>query len=179
MIALEPSATGAVALLLRRSARRACRRVAIIRNGVVAIDRVTIAPNRLAASGEISSAFCAWANRTKPNSPPWLSSSPRASAGRHAILNAIAEAHDHRRLDRDQRRGHADHEKGPLGDGVEIEHHADGEEEEAEQDRAERLDVGLELVPVGRVGEHHAGDERAQARSTGRASPSPRRWRSP
>ena len=52
--------------------------------------------------------------------------------------------------------------KRPLGDRAEIEHHADREEEQAEQDRAERLDVGLELVPVGRIGEHHAGDERAE-----------------
>ena len=45
---------------------------------------------------------------------------------------------------------------------VQIEHHADGDEEQAEQDRAERLDIRLELVPIGRVGEHHAGDERAE-----------------
>ena len=69
--------------------------------------------------------------------------------------------------------------KRPLGDRVEIEHHADGEEEQAEQDRAERLDVGLELVPVGRIGEHHARRRTRRARSRGRASPSPRRWRSP
>ena len=50
--------------------------VSRIRNGVVAIDRVTTAPNRDAASGVISRAAVAWANRTKPNSPAWLSSRP-------------------------------------------------------------------------------------------------------
>ena len=72
---------------------------------------------------------------------------------------------------------HQDDEERPLGDHAKVQHHADGEEEQAEQDRAERLDVRLQLVPVGRVGEHHAGDERAQARSTGRAAPSAPRWR--
>ena len=35
-------------------------------------------------------------------------------------------------------------------------------EEDMPSRRAGRLDVGLQLVPVGRVGEHHAGDKRAQ-----------------
>ena len=43
-----------------------------------------------------------------------------------------------------------------------VEQHPDGEEEQAEQDRAERLDVALDLVPVGRFGQHHAGDESAE-----------------
>ena len=51
---------------------------------------------------------------------------------------------------------------GRCGDQLQIEQHPDREEEQPEQDRAERLDVGLELVPVGQFGEHHAGDERAQ-----------------
>ena len=66
---------------------------------------------------------------------------------------------------------------GRVGDRAEIEHHADGDEEQAEQDRAERVDVGLELVPVGRIGEHHAGDEGAQRGREVRAPPSPPRWR--
>ena len=35
------------------------------------------------------------------------------------------------------------------------------DEEEAEQEAAERLDVGLELVAEGRIRQHQAGDERA------------------
>ena len=45
---------------------------------------------------------------------------------------------------------------------AEVEQHSDREEEQAEQDRAERLDVAFELVAVGRFGEHHAGDEGAE-----------------
>jgi hypothetical protein len=62
--------------------------VAIIRNGVLAIETVTIAPNRLAASGATSSAFCACVNSTKPNSPPWLSSRPSAIAPRQVMRKA-------------------------------------------------------------------------------------------
>ncbi len=52
---------------------------------MVAIDSVTIAANTLAASSVISRAFCACANSTKPNSPPWLSSRPSASAPRQVM----------------------------------------------------------------------------------------------
>ncbi len=51
-----------------------------------------------------------------------------------------------------------------LGDQAQVERHADGGEEEAEQQPFEGSDVGLELVAVGGVGEQHAGDERAQRR---------------
>jgi hypothetical protein len=74
----------------------------------------------------------------------------------------LGEAEQQRRLHRDQGGRHADHEEGPVGDGAQVQHHADGDEEQPEQDRAERLDVELELVPVGRIGEHHAGDEGAE-----------------
>src|SRR3546814_5970173 len=43
-----------------------------------------------------------------------------------------------------------------------IEHHADRKEEESEQDQAKGFDVGLDLVPIGRIGEHHPGDERSE-----------------
>ena len=48
-----------------------------------------------------------------------------------------------------------------VDDDAELERQADGHEEQAEQDAAERLDVGFELVPVGGFGEHDAGDEGA------------------
>ena len=62
---------------------------------------------------------------------------------------------------------------GRVGDHAEVEQHPDREEEQAEQDRAERLDVAFELMPVGRFGEHHAGDESAERRPTSAASASP------
>ena len=43
-----------------------------------------------------------------------------------------------------------------------VDRHADAHEEQREQQAAERLDVGFELVAVGRFGEQHAGEERAE-----------------
>ena len=45
---------------------------------------------------------------------------------------------------------------------------ADRDEEQPEQQALERLDVALELVAVLAVGEHHAGEERAERRATAR-----------
>ncbi len=62
-------------------------------------------------------------------------------------------------------RHEADHggdDHGPgLADKGEIERHADAEEEEAEQQAAEGLDVGFQLVAEARFGEEHAGEEGA------------------
>ena len=55
-----------------------------------------------------------------------------------------------------------EHQQRPGGDDRQVEHHADRHEEQAEQDRAERLDVAFQLVPVRRFGQHDAGDERAE-----------------
>ncbi len=148
----------AAALFTRLRASRSMR----IRNGVVAIDRVTTAPNNDAASGMINCAAVAWANRTKPNSPAWLSSRPRRRLRAQLLPNASARPAISNDLDGDHRHRNADHEQGLRGDQAQVEQHPDRQEEQAEQDRAERLDVAFKLVPVGRFGEHHAGDEGAQ-----------------
>jgi hypothetical protein len=44
----------------------------------------------------------------------------------------------------------------------EVEHHADGDEEQAEQDVAEGPDVGFDVVAIHRLGNQHAADEGAQ-----------------
>ena len=51
---------------------------------------------------------------------------------------------------------------GLAADQPEVDLRADRDEEQAEQQPLERLDVGLELVAVLAVGEHHAGEERAE-----------------
>ena len=43
-----------------------------------------------------------------------------------------------------------------------VDGHADAHEEQREQQAAERLDVGFELVAIGRFREQHAGEERAE-----------------
>ncbi len=45
---------------------------------------------------------------------------------------------------------------------LDVQHHADGDEEEAEQDVAKRADVGFDMVAVGSFGNKHAADEGAQ-----------------
>ena len=45
---------------------------------------------------------------------------------------------------------------------ADVHRHAHGDEKQAEQQPLERLDVELELVPVLAIGEHHAGEERAE-----------------
>ena len=133
-----------------------------IRNGVVAIDRVTTAPNSDAASGVISCAAVAIANSTKPNSPAWLSSRPRRMASCQVQLKRRLRMVIRSVLVTITPTAIPITNSGRFGDQLQVEQHPDREEEQAEQDRAEGLDVGLELVPVGRFGEHHAGDERAQ-----------------
>ena len=78
---------------------------------------------------------------------------------------------EHARDDVDAERLHhhvgddADGDQLPVrGHHTQVERHADGEEEQAEQDAAERLDVGFELVAEGRI--------RTAARRRGRR-PSP------
>ena len=48
------------------------------------------------------------------------------------------------------------------GDDPQVEHHADGDEEQAEQDVAERLDVLLDLVAILGLRDQHAREECAQ-----------------
>ena len=47
----------------------------------------------------------------------------------------------------DQGDGKAQHNPRLRGDDIQIEQHAHGKEEQTEQDRAERVDVGLQLMP--------------------------------
>ena len=108
------------------------------------------------------------ATSTRPNSPACASASPLRSAvpgvaprrrDRPATIASFADQrHDEHHRDQPGLRRH---------DG-EVELHADGDEEEAEQHLAERLDVLLDLVAVLRLGDQHAGDERAEReRQTG------------
>ena len=84
------------------------------------------------------------------------------SASRWRDAEQARDAVDADRLHRheadDQRRGSSGQSRAIS---AEVERHADAEEEQAEQQPAERLDVGLELVAEGRFGEEHAGEEGA------------------
>ena len=79
-----------------------------------------------------------------------------------AYLKSRATSVDADRLDRheDRRRGD-DRAPRPRAISDEVERHADAEEEQAEQEAAEGLDVRLELMAEARFGEEHAGEEGA------------------
>ncbi len=68
----------------------------------------------------------------------------------------------HRELDADESGDEQQQQARMAGDLAEVYRHADGDEEEAEQQALERLDVGLQRAPVLGTREQHAGDERAE-----------------
>ena len=63
------------------------------------------------------------------------------------------------RLHRDHRRRQPDHRQRLRGHHPQVEQHSDRHEEQAEQDRAERLDIAFQFVAIGALGQHHARDE--------------------
>ena len=69
---------------------------------------------------------------------------------------------ERRCLDEQEADDDAGDRPGLAQDHREIDAHADGDEEEAEQEALERLDVGLELAPVFAFREQHAGEEGAE-----------------
>ena len=74
----------------------------------------------------------------------------------------LAECEQHERFDREQ----TDHDQadrdGLLFDQMQIERDADTDEEQAEQQAFERLDLRFDLVAEFRIGEKHAGEKRAE-----------------
>jgi hypothetical protein len=116
-----------------------------------------IAASRASSSPTASAA----AKRTKANSPPCAKSVARSAGlgagcsegARHGVGAQRLEDHGH---------GHPDQHALPfLGDDRQVERHSHAQEEQPEQQAAERLDVGLELVAEGGFRQQHSGHERA------------------
>ena len=102
-------------------------------------------------------------NTTKANSPPCESKrgeqpalaaarcrAPRGERAEHAPLSDSEAEHQRH----DQQR--------PVREQAEVDRHADRDEEQAQQQALERLDVGLQRVAILGAREQHAGQERAQ-----------------
>ena len=103
-------------------------------------------------------------NSTKANSPPRgerdaKRRAPSAAAARRA--RPMSEQDQHLDARAAQRRARA-RPAARVAAAPRLRRHADGDEEQAEQQALERLDVGLELVAVLGVGEQHAGEEGAE-----------------
>ena len=69
---------------------------------------------------------------------------------------------EHQGLGRHQAKRQSNQQKRLLYDQAQIDRHADGDEEQAQQQALERLDVGFQFVAVFRIGQQHAGEKRAQ-----------------
>src|SRR3546814_9742138 len=85
-----------------------------------------------------------------------------AERGLPALAERLDDQRQHGDLYRHQPKRQREDEQRTLQYRTHIEHHADRKEEESEQDQAKGFDVGLDLVPIGRIGEHHPGDESAE-----------------
>ena len=96
---------------------------------------------------------------TNPNSPPCASR--MMNTGRSGTGNGIRRAIVHSTpalTQQEPEHDGGDHER-PVQHDREVDRHADGDEEEAEQQALERFDVGLEFAPVFALGKQHAGEE--------------------
>ena len=65
-------------------------------------------------------------------------------------------------LEHGQDDGGAEDQRGIVAHDVHVDGHADAHEEQRQQEAAERLDIGFELVPVVGFGEQDAGQEGAE-----------------
>ena len=76
-----------------------------------------------------------------------------------------ADAEQQRELDRQQGRHARGDQFGLRHHRVQVDVHADGDEEQAQQQALERVDLRFQLVAEFGIGQQHAGQERAQARA--------------
>ena len=131
-------------------------------SGPSSIDSATAPISSEAVSGGSTRAPAAAWNTTKANSPPCASS--RVNTGRSCTGMPIAarDAPDHHGLERHETQHDQRHEPGRLEQHAEVDAHAHGDEEQAQQQALEGLDVGFQLAPVFAFRQQHAGQEGAQ-----------------
>ena len=117
---------------------------------------------KLARRASIKPAAVAMPMLTKANSPPGPSSMPVSIATGQDSRNSRPSPHQHHALTAIN----ADHAAGEpqrlAQQLAEIDLHADGEKENAEQQALERLDRRLDGLAVFGFGEQQAGDESAE-----------------
>jgi hypothetical protein len=82
--------------------------------------------------------------------------------GAAAVAEGPGDRVEQRRLQRHHCQRQPQHEHGRAHEQAEVHRHADGDEEQPEQQPLEGLDVDFQFMAVFRVGEHHAGEERTQ-----------------
>ena len=115
-----------------------------------------------AQSADSTPAMRAAPNTTNANSPPCASSVANSQRCRDVTPIARATTHSVTSFSTSSPASSAAIVPGRASQQAEVDRHADGDEEEAEQQALERLDVGLERVAVLGAREQHAGEERAE-----------------
>jgi hypothetical protein len=94
--------------------------------------------------------------------PTALSPSAELHRAGHRPAEGARRERDQHRLERDQR-DNKDENRRPVGQQhAPVQRHADGDEEEAEQQGAKRPRLGLDHVPIGRLGDDHPTQEGAE-----------------
>ncbi|MCY1239068.1 hypothetical protein D9M72_518410 [compost metagenome] len=89
---------------------------------------------------------------------------PQPGADGHPLARAEdpRQHRDQHQLEQHRHYQQRQHQPHVVQHHADIEQHADGDEEQPQQHVAERLDVFFHLVTVRRLGDQHAGHERAQ-----------------
>ena len=152
------------------------RDTAITSSGVSAIDRPTAATSRSRMASSSSPALIASPNTTKANSPPSASTAASCSDSRVAqAAGTPADREQQHELDRHEAPPRCAGDQPGLGQhALQVDAHAHGHEEQAQQQALERIDLRFEFVAEFRIGQQHAGEERAQARRQARRPASAR-----
>ena len=104
----------------------------------------------------------------KANSPPGPSSAEVSMVAGQGTRNRRSSTDEHARLDGDETEQPEQDRQRVVPQVGDVEAHADGEEEHAEQQPLEGFDRRLDGAVILGLGEQQAGDEGAEAPSTGR-----------
>ena len=141
------------------------------RDGIASIDSAARRHELLGLPGSMSSSRRASVKTTNANSPAPARRNAVSTATGVRTAKARGTLKSGRRLDDEQCDERSEDGEERRGENGQVERHADGHEEEAEQQSLERLDVDLELMAVLALAEQQAGEERAQRRRQARPPP--------
>ena len=105
---------------------------------------------------------------SRPNSPPWA----RMTATRSAIVAGRRSTSPTTKVTRPLPKRRTMHQSedraGRNNDQSQVDRHAHGDEEQADEDVAERAQIVFDAMPEVAAADHHAGDERADRQGEAR-----------
>ena len=161
------------------SNRRATRLLLARMTGASTMPSTTATSSGCAMAGSMALFCSSSVSSAMPNSPPTASVTPVRSALKLESTNTRVANAAMTRLDHHHRDQQREDEPELAPQRVEVEQHADGDEEQAQQDVAERPDDAFDLVAVFGFGQHHSREECAQrhrqARHVAKPTPTPAR----